>query len=138
MTATAKAIPVPTELDRPYWEGASKHQFVLQRCVQCGLFSSQPRIICPKCHGSEFEWAKPSGRGVIHSYTIVNQTTSPGFNDELPYVVVHVQIEEEPTCYVTANLLVERSEYDKLDIDLPVIVDFEDRGEVTVPQFRLA
>jgi uncharacterized OB-fold protein len=75
---------------------------------------------------------------VIHSYAIPYQTTSPGFGDELPYVVVHVQIEEEPTCYVTANLLVAQSEYDKLDIDLPVIVDFEDRGEVTVPQFRLS
>ena len=51
----------------------------------------------------------------------------------------HVVINEEPTCYVTANLLVDPSQYDKLTISLPVVVDFEDRGNgVVVPQWRLA
>lgn len=75
---------------------------------------------------------------MIHSYSIPHQTTAPGFGDELPYVVVHVQIEEEPTCYLTTNLLVDESDFYRLDIGLPVAVDFEDRGEVTIPQFRLA
>jgi hypothetical protein len=138
MTAAEKPIPVPTEEDRPYWEGARAHKLVLQQCRNCGLFSSQPRVVCPRCHSDEFEWNAVSGEGKLHSFTIVWQTTARGFQDEIPYVVCHVEIDEEPTCYVTANLLVDASEYESLNIDLPVVIDFEDRGEAVVPQWRLA
>lgn len=137
MAAEQKAIPVPTDLDRPYWEGAREHKLVLQRCANCSLYSAKPRAVCPRCRGIEFDWTQVSGRGVIYSYAILRQTPAPGFADELPVVLVHVQIDEEPTCVIAANLLVDESEYDKLDISLPVEVVFEDRGEVTVPQFRL-
>jgi len=138
MSAIEKAIPVPTKLDRPYWQGARERKLVLQRCARCGLLSAQPRIVCPRCQSEAFEWSQVSGKGKIHSYSIVWQTTAPGFGDEMPYVICHAEIDEEPTCYVTANLLVDQSDYGKLDIDLPVVIDFEDRGEAVVPQWRLA
>lgn len=138
MSTSAKAIPVPTERDAPYWEGAQEDRLVLQRCGECGLYSAQPRLVCPRCRGEAFTWSQVSGRGRIHSYTIVHQTTAPGFQDEVPYVVVHVQIDEEPTCYITANLLVPKEEYDTLSVDLPVVVEFERRGDAVLPQFRLA
>jgi uncharacterized OB-fold protein len=138
LTASEKAIPVPTDLDRPYWDGAREHKLVLQRCTGCGLYSAQPRVICPRCHGDAFEWSQVSGRGKIHSYCVVWQTTARGFQDEIPYVVCYVQIDEEPTCYITGNLIVDESEHDKLNIDLPVVVEFEDRGEAVVPVWRLA
>ena len=137
MSAEQKAVPVPTDEDRPFWEGARDHKLVLQQCAGCGLLSAQPRVICPQCQHDIFRWNEVSGKGTIHSYTIVWQTTASGFQEEVPFVVVNVQIDEEPTCYMTTNLLVDRSEFDRLDIGLPVIVDFEDRGEVVVPQFRL-
>ena len=138
MSAAQKAIPVPTEENGPYWEGAREHKLVLQKCTNCGLYSSQPRVICPRCHKDQFEWSQVSGKGKLHSWSIVWQTTAPGFQDEVPYVVCHCAIDEEPTCYVTANLLVEQSEYDKLNVEMPVVIDFEDRGEAIVPQWRLA
>ena len=138
MSATEKAIPVPTDEDRPYWEGAREHKLVLQRCAKCGLYSAQPRIICPVCHSDEFEWSEVSGRGKIHSYSIVWQTTARGFQDEVPYVVCMAQIDEDPTCIVITNLMVDQSQYDDLNIDLPVVMDYEDRGEAIVPQWRLA
>ena len=138
MSAEQKAIPVPDEWTKPYWDAAKEHRFALQRCATCGLWNATPRVICPKCHGSAFEWAEPSGKGTIHSYVIVHQTTQPGFTDEIPFVIVVAQLDEEPTCYVTANLLVGEDQFDKLNINLPVKVTFEDRGAVTVPQFMLA
>lgn len=138
MSTSSKSVPVAADRDRPYWDGARAGILTLQRCVRCHLHSSQPRVVCPKCHGLDFEWVPVSGRGVIHSYSIPYQTSSPGFRDEVPYVIVHVQIEEEPTCYVTTNLLIEPGDFDRLDVGLPVEVIFEDRGETTVPQFQLA
>ena len=79
MSAAGKAIPVPTDLDRPYWEGARERRLVLQRCAGCGVYSAQPRVICPSCHGDVFDWRQVSGRGMLHSYSIVWQTTASGF-----------------------------------------------------------
>lgn len=139
MTAAEKAIPVPDELNQPYWDGAKAHKLVLQHCRQCRTVSARPRVVCPRCHGEEFEWQEVSGKGIIHSYSIVHQTTAAGFQDEVPYVVANVSIDEDSTCYITCNLLVDKADHDKLTISLPVVVEFEDRGNgVVVPQFRLA
>ena len=137
MTLDRKAVPVASDRDAPYWEGARNGMLVLQKCVECELLSSQPRVICPRCHGELFEWSKVSGRGDIHSFGIVRQTTASGFEDEVPYVVVHVQIAEEPTCYITSNLIVDEDEFDHLTVGLPVEVTFEFRGDAALPQFQL-
>jgi len=138
MSALEKAIPVPDELNGPYWEAAKQHRFVLQHCQTCGVWNARPRVICPVCHQDKFAWDEPSGRAKIHSYTIVHQTSAAGFQDEVPYVLCIATIEEDPTCYVQANLVVDKSEHDNLTVDLPLKIVFEDRGEVTVPQFELA
>ena len=138
MSATDKTIPIPNELTKAYWDAAHEHRFVLQCCVSCGLFNAKPRVICPRCHQDEFTWTEPSGRGSIHSFAIVRQSQQPGFKDDIPFVVVNIQLEDEPTCYLTTNLIVDESEYATLHIDQRVVVTFEDRGEVTVPQFKLA
>jgi len=137
MSATEKPIPVPSETNAPYWEGARERRLVLQRCTACGWYNNPPRIICPQCQGESFEWSQVSGKGTIFSYTITYQTVTPGFSDELPYVIVHVGIDEQPECIITTNL-VGPWNADTLDINLPVIVEFEDRGGATLPQFRLA
>ena len=137
MSALEKTIPVPDELTKPYWDAAKEHRFVLQQCTNCMLFASWPRVVCPRCHTTDFAWVEPSGRGKIHSYTIIRQTTRPGFLDEVPFILLNVQIDEEPSCFIISNLLIEEKDYDKVHIDLPVQVVFEDRGDVTVPQFKL-
>lgn len=139
MAVGEKAIPVPTEADAPYWDGARRRKLVLPRCSQCGLISARPRLICPRCQGEGVEWHEVSGRGKIHSYAIVWQTTVAGFRDEVPYVVCHAYIEEEPTCVITTNLLgVEQADFDRVNVELPVVMDFEDRGEAVLPQWRMA
>jgi uncharacterized OB-fold protein len=126
---------VPTDLDRPYWEVPGSANSCSNAAAPCGLLSAQPRIVCPRCQSEEFDWTQVSGKGKIHSYSIVWQTTAAGFQDEIPYVVCHPRIDEEPTRYVTVNLLVDESDYGKLDIDLPVVIGFEDRGEAVIPQW---
>ena len=140
MGAEQKPVPVAVDEDKPYWDAIKEHKFVLQHCRKCGLYSSQPRIICPRCLTEDFEWKAPSGKGKIHSYTIIYQTFTPGFEGDIPYIICHAAIDEEPTCYITANLLgVAEADFDKLTIDLPVVIEFEDRPNgSTVPQWRLA
>jgi uncharacterized OB-fold protein len=80
-----------------------------------------------------------SGRGKIHSYTIVWQSTISGFGDDVPYVVCHAYIEEEPTCYISTNLAgVDEADFQRLDIEIPVVMSYEERGDAVIPQWRLA
>jgi uncharacterized OB-fold protein len=137
MNGEPKPVPAPSESDEPYWSAAGEHRLVLQKCVVCHLYSAQPRLICPVCRGESFEWTQISGRGTIHSYTIVHHTTVPGFGDG-PYVVAIIQIEEDPRCYLTTNLLVSPDEFAEIAVDAAVAVEFETRESMTLPQFRLA
>ena len=94
-------------------------------------------MICPRCGSEDQLWEKASGRGTIHSFTIARQSTTRGFQSELPYVVVLVALEEDPDVLVLTNLL-GPVDPNALDIGDPVTVTFEARGEMVVPQFRLA
>jgi uncharacterized OB-fold protein len=136
-TTAAKPVPVPGELDGPYWEGAREGRLVVQRCAACGRYLHPPSIICPRCGGEDLAWTETSGRGTIHSFTIARQSTTRGFQEELPYVVVLVALDEDPDTLVLTNL-VGHVDLDAVDLDVPVTVTFEARGEMVVPQFRVA
>src|SRR5712692_6000138 len=115
MSAAEKPVPVPSDDNRPYWEGAHAHKLVLPRCAACGWYYAQPRIVCSSCRGEAFEWVETSGKGTIFTFTDVHQTTAPGFGDEIPYVVVHVSLDEQPQCVLSTNLV---GEFDPDTLDL--------------------
>lgn len=133
----AKPVPVPGELDRPYWEGAREGRLVFQRCTGCGRYLHPPSLICPRCGSEDLAWTEVSGRGKIHSFTIARQATTRGFQADVPYVVVLVEIEEDPGVLVLTNLVGD-VDLEALDINIAVEVTFEARGEMVLPQFRLA
>jgi uncharacterized OB-fold protein len=131
-----KPIPIPAEIDRPYWDALREHRVVLSRCVSCGWYSQRRKVVCQECLGEDFEWTEVSGRGRIYSFTLLHQTWVAAFEDELPYVLVSVAIEEQPSLVLVTNLVGEY-DFESLDIDLPVIADFEPRGTEVLLQFRL-
>ena len=135
--AITKPIPAAGDLDRPYWDGARQGQLMVQRCTACGRYAHPPTMICPRCGSEDQIWEKASGRGAIHSFTIARQSTTRGFQSELPYVVALVALEEDPDVLVLTNLVGEVDQ-DALDVGDPVTVTFEARGEMVVPQFELA
>jgi uncharacterized protein len=133
----AKPVPAPGELDRPYWDGARQGRLMVQRCTGCGRYSHPPTMICPRCGGENQTWEQASGRGTIHSFTVARQSTTRGFQSDLPYVVVLVALEEDPDVLLLTNLL-GNIDLNALDIGDPVTVVFEARGDMVVPQFELA
>jgi len=136
-TTEQKPFPIPDEDSRPYWDNAKQGRLVYWSCQSCGNLTQQPALVCSRCRGQEFEWQQVSGRGTIFSFAIARQTTTVGFADDVPYVVVLVAIDEQPDLVVLANLVGADIVLDQLDIGLPVQVTFEARGEYAVPQFGL-
>jgi hypothetical protein len=82
----------PSVFSAPYWEGIAQSELRFQRCISCSLAIHTPAAICSQCHGADLRWEVSSGRGVLHSYTVVWRPVSPDF--EVPYVPVLVLMEE--------------------------------------------
>ncbi|WP_026928406.1 Zn-ribbon domain-containing OB-fold protein [Granulicoccus phenolivorans] len=136
MASDVKPVPKPTAADQPYWDGLAEHRVVLARCTACGTYSQRLPMLCHNCTGEEFAWSQVSGRGSIYTYTVARQSWVEGFAEEIPYVVVSVALEEQPDTYLTTNLVGDY-DLDELDLGLPVVAEFEARGDATLLQFRL-
>jgi hypothetical protein len=88
-----KPLPEHDPVYAPFWEGAERGRLLFQECRACGHRQFYPRALCTAC-GADPAWVEASGRGVVHTYTIVRQYGAPPFRDELPYVVAMIELEE--------------------------------------------
>ncbi len=129
---TERPVPVVNADSKPYWDAARAGRLVLQRCVDCRALRFYPRHVCPRCWSADVEWVEVSGRGRVHSFTVIHRPPSPAFAAHVPYVVALVDLEEGPR--MMANIVGD----DAFDvrIDDAVTVVFEDRGDAKLPQFR--
>ena len=89
----ARPLPVPDERSAPYWEAAADHVLVIARCSRCHRFSHPPDVVCPRCRHPGFAFEPVSGRGTICSWIVVRQSFLPGFDDDVPFVLVDVALD---------------------------------------------
>ncbi len=126
---TERAFPVPDAVSLPFWEGIADGVLRVQRCGACGRHVFYPRAVCPFCAASELDWVDASGRGRIHSYTVVHRAP-PEYREEVPYVVALVEL-DEGVRMMTRIVDVEPA---GVRVDLPVEVAI--RGDPRLPYFR--
>ena len=86
-------LPQPNATERPFWEAAARGELRTQRCPACGHRQHYPRPLCTAC-GAEPEWETLSGRGRVHTFTVVRQNGAKPFRDTLPYVVAMIETDE--------------------------------------------
>jgi uncharacterized OB-fold protein len=130
-----KPIPVADELSQAFWDAARERRLVAQRCAECGYYNHPPRPTCDRCSSQSLQFAPLSGRGTIYTYTVMHQPNVAGFEEEIPYVNIVVQLDEQPMLFMVSNL--PRAELDKIRIGGRVEVWFEERGpDLVIPQFR--
>jgi uncharacterized OB-fold protein len=127
MSEYNKPLPNPSVESKPFWDGCKNHQLLLPRCNSCGHCWFPASATCPKCLSTEWKWTKSSGRGKIYSFGVYHRLYHKGFEAEIPYTVVVVQLEEGPR--ILSNIVGCAPE--KLQCDMPVEVVFEDITEDT-------
>ena len=130
---SARFVPAPTPVTEPFWAATARHELQIQFCVRCDAPYFVPRSFCPRCWCDEVQWRPVSGRGVVASYVIVARPT-PTIYEDAPYVVALVELAEGVR--MMSNLVGVPPEPARIDIGMEVAVDFEPRGELTVPVFR--
>jgi hypothetical protein len=127
--------PVADWETRAYWEGAGRHEIVLQRCRRCKLVQHRPRAQCATCLASDVEHFVASGRGSVYSFTVTEQNQAPPFREAVPYVLAYVELEEGPR--LLTNLV--GCAPDQVRIGLPVRAEFRAEADgLAVPVFRPA
>jgi uncharacterized protein len=134
----SKPVPVPDASSEGFWTAAAAHSLAIQRCEHCGHFTHPPAIVCPACCSTEpsFRFAPVSGRGVIKTWTIMHDAFLPAFRSEVPYVVVDVELEEQPGLRVVGRLVDGANPL--LEIGATVETVFDDVAPgIAVPAFRL-
>jgi uncharacterized OB-fold protein len=130
-----KPVPVTDELSQPFWDAAKQRRLVIQRCGECGYYNHPPRPVCECCSSQRLKFAPVSGRGTIYTFTVMHQPSVAGFENEVPYINIVVELDEQPLLFMVSNL--PHAERDKVRIGGRVEVRFEERGpDLVLPQFR--
>lgn len=135
----ARPLPVPDERSRDYWKAAAAHKLALARCARCGTMSLPPDMACPHCGSTDpgFEFVPVRGAGSVRSWTIVRQSFLPGFADDLPFVLVDVELDDQPNVRMIGRLL--DGPEAPVQAGDAVDVAFEDvTAEMAIPAFVLA
>lgn len=129
-----KPTPEPTEEVVPVLEAAAEGRLLIQRCAACGTHQFYPRVHCTHCGAGTPEWVEASGRGSVHTFSVVHRNGMPGWRDEVPYVVAVIELSEGPR--IMTNVV--DCDPGDVSVDMPVQVTFVEQGEQTLPKFRPA
>ena len=89
------------EIPRHWRLKQQRYKLVGEVCPHCEAKLFPPRDICPECGGEAKSLYTFSGRGEVYSHTTV-QDAPAGFEENAPYTVALVKLEEGPL--ITAQL----------------------------------
>jgi uncharacterized protein len=132
-----RPLPYPDEITEPFWAAVRAHRLSIQRCKACRHWNHVPAIACYACAREDLAYEPVSGRGTLHSWTVLHDSPGPGFVHRLPVLVGIVELEEQARLYLTANLL--DVQPGRLSLGMPLEVAYEQvTPDVVLPQFRPA
>ena len=94
MTDAIRPMPRVYGEAKPFWDSCREQRLRLQRCASCQTWRFPPGLVCRHCSSTEAEWIEVSGRGSIHSLTVVHRTPITAFIEELPYTLALVDLDE--------------------------------------------
>jgi uncharacterized OB-fold protein len=95
MSALRPRDVAPDGLDDPFWQACREQRFLVHRCTACGR-AYWPASCCIEHGSAAMQWQEASGRGEVHTYTIVHHAYEPSLSERLPYVLAVVKLDEGP------------------------------------------
>ncbi|PCH83415.1 MAG: hypothetical protein COB26_07700 [Piscirickettsiaceae bacterium] len=132
--ALEKPRPIADGDSQAYWDGIKNGQLLLQHCSDCGHVQYYQQRRCRQCQSDALVHKPASGKGLIHSYSVVHRAPGPAFKDDVPYAVLLVTLDEGPRMI---SSLVGKN-FDALDFDKAVKLQIVHTGDdVYLPCFVL-
>ena len=133
MTAGARPRPEPRGEERIFFDAAARGHVGLCRCRACGRHFL-PRVVCPFCWAQDPEAVDAAGTGSVHSFTVLHRAGMAGFEDDVPYVVALVELDEGVR--LVSNVV--EIDPDDVRIGLRLRAVFAERDGVSFPRFAPA
>ena len=84
-----------------WWQAVSDGRIEIQKCSDCGELRHPPRPMCSACRSMKWESQEISGRGTLHTYTVIHYPQFPGY--EFPILAALVDLEEG--CRMVSNVV---------------------------------
>ena len=133
VTTPWRPLPDLRNASARYFRDAAKGILALPRCTACARAFWPPRPRCPRCETTDVEWMESAGRGTIHTFTVVRQSSDPYFRTQVPYAVAMVDLDEGVR--VMSNIV--DTPLDILRIGQRVEATFEAAAQnIAIPLFR--
>ena len=86
----------------PFFEAAKAGKLMVRQCKDCGNGIHPPTAHCPFCNSWNTDWREASGRGHLHTWTVVTHQIHPCY--PTPYTLVVVELEDVPRVRLMGNL----------------------------------
>jgi hypothetical protein len=83
-----------TAIVSAFRDSLARGQLIVQKCNECSKLNMYPRYACPFCQSENLGWQKVSGRGQLHSFTVLRLGAPQGFESDLPYALGVIKLEE--------------------------------------------
>lgn len=127
-------IKPPMGHDNGWWwtRVAEDDVLPIQRCTGCQKLRHPPRPMCDNCGAQEFDSIAASGRGTIHTFTVIHYPQVPGY--EYPMVAIIVDLEEGQRM---ASTLIDCKPAEVEIGQAVCVVIHEDEDGFKIPLFRL-
>jgi uncharacterized OB-fold protein len=94
VTTSPPPHPIPDADTAPFLDALREHRVVLQCCTECGRVRFPPMPACPWCGATTATRITASGNGRVYSWVGVQRALTPGFEDEVPYTIATVELDE--------------------------------------------
>ena len=128
-------LPAPSPDTQEFWDGCRRHELRIQRCEDCATNRFTPRPACPTCASLRFSWITCSGRGRVHTWTVIHGPTLAAFQAQTPYAAGIVQLDEG--VFMVGQI--RGCDPHAIRAGMRVEVEFDDvADDVTLPHWRAA
>ena len=129
-------LPAVTPLNDAWFTSG---ELRIQVCADCAARQHPPEEVCHQCGGVDFDHDVVEPRGSVHSFTIVHHPAHPALADHVPYAVVLIALDADPTIRVVGNLV--STPTDQVRIGMPVEAVWQElsdeEGTVLLPQWAV-
>jgi uncharacterized OB-fold protein/acyl dehydratase len=128
-------IKPPMGHDNAWWWDHVREQgeIPIQRCKECQLLRHPPRPMCSACGSMEWDHVAASGRGAVHTFTVIHYPQFPGY--EFPIIAALIDLEEGTR--LMSSLTDCKPEDAKIGMPVEAVIKTDEDG-FALPVFRPA
>ena len=89
-----------------FYAGLLRHELLVIRCADCGTWTAQQRPLCPGCWSTRVAPTAVSGRGTVHTLTLLHQgPPAPDVDYASPWPLAAVELVEQPGLRFAATIV---------------------------------